>query len=142
MSLHPEAYPLRRQVADPLKQLADRIRILEGRQSPIPLAVAPATPASTTSTVAVPLWLMTGVFPAGWQVTVTARVGFDTDGVRGELELRDATNHTLAAESGTAGQLLTFTAADPAMPLALYGHVPAGTLFVTVVAAQAGPWAG
>lgn len=140
MSLHPETYTPAAQVAMQLKQMADRIRVLEGRQSALPVAVTPAAPQTTTSAAAVPLWLMTGVFPAGWEVTVTVRLGCDTDGAHGYVELRDATGHTVAAGSGRDGAILTLAVLDPPFPLTLYGHVDAGTLFTTVSGAQAAPW--
>lgn len=140
MSLHPETYTPATQVALQLKQMADRIRVLEGRQSTLPLAVAPATPQSTASATAAPLWLMTGVFPDGWQITVTVRLGFDTDGARGSVELRDAAGHTVDAGSGMDGAVLTLTTLNAPFPLTLYGHVDAGTMFTTISGAQAAPW--
>lgn len=140
MSLHPETYTPAAQVALQLKQMADRIRVLEGRQSALPLAVAPATPQTTTSATAVPLWLMTGVFPDGWQITITVRLGFDTDDARGSVELRDAAGRTIAAGGGMDGAIVTLTTLNSAFPLILYGHVDTGTMFTTISAAQAAPW--
>lgn len=139
---HPESRTPGDRVQALLKALTDRVRRLEGRRSPMPLSVAPAAPATTTSASAVPLWLMTGAFPAGWQVVVTVRLGFDTDHARGSVQLFDVSGHAVATASGADGAVLTLTAVDPPFPLLLYGYTSAGTMFVTVAGAQAEPWSG
>lgn len=140
MSLHPEAYPPNQQVALQLKQMADRIRRLEGRRSPLPISVAPAAPATTTSTSAVPLWSFTGPAPDGWQITVTVAVNLSADDARAGLELRDAAGNGLAARTATDGAVVALVCQDPTMPLTLWGYVSAGTLSTVISAAEAAPW--
>lgn len=143
-SYHPEAESPDGRVRAQLKLILDRIRRLEGKRTPLPLSVAPASTSfsGSTSATPVPMWIFTGPVPPGWQIEITALCNFTTDLARGGVVLRDQTGAAVASGTAFDGKQVIMQVRDAPMPLTLFGYTNAGSLSVTITEAQAAPWSG